>query len=246
LFELIRNQLPKNAPASCFLFSLQSRKIDISDLPLSAYRVKDKDRLVLEFQDPKRMVQVIVGVEYSDSKFNFWVRKDATVKSVLKMIATHLRLTAEELRLICRGKELKEGTSFGEVESAQELTLRISDNSTPDSSLTPSQDQGLSIEVVCDDPSCPIYLQHHSIPMGVGSFELPTIKLSRELRCRACNKVVSSVEQLKFRECRVRYEGQREDGVEENGCESFSHVTGELMNGVRVNWRRLKLEVESL
>lgn len=237
LFRLIRHQLPLSAPAECFQFSLNSRLIRMTSQSLSSLRVKNEDRLVLEFLEGKEMTQINVQIEGGQERFSLWVEQHATVESLLTQVSKKVRLPYEALSLVQNSKQLEDWNMLEPLTGSTALSVRLAEQ---------TMRMGLEVVVACDNSACSSYLQRRSHYMGLGSFEYPKIMSECGVQCTACGKAIERAELLQFRECEVRFEGLLADGSEENGLEVFTFICGELLQGRRLPWRRLLLEVISL
>ena len=237
LFRLIRHQLPIAAPADSFQFSLNSRLIRMTSQSLHSLRVKNEDRLVLEFLEGKEMTQINVQIEGGQERFSVWVQQHATVESLLTQVSKKVRLPYEALSLVQDSKKLEDSDVLEPLTDSTSLSVRLAEQ---------TMRMGLEVVVACDNSACGAYLQRRQLAVGLGSFEYPKVLVERNVQCAACGKGIERAELLQFRECEVRFEGLLEDGSEEHGSEVFSYICGELLQGRRLPWRRLLLEVLSL
>lgn len=240
LFRLIRNQLPVSAPVETFQFSMGVRIIRMTSKSFAVLRVPNEARLVLEFVEGKELTQVSVHIEGGQERFSLWVDRRSTSQSLLTEVSRRVRLPYQSLTLVQNSKELEDSDTLDPVTGSVALSVRLADETI---SLTRA---GLELILTCDDPSCSAYLQRKSLHLGFGKFEYPKVMRERYVQCGVCGKAMERAELLQFRESEVRFEGLREDGVEEQGSERFSCVCGELLQGRRLPWRRLLLEVSSL
>lgn len=207
--------------------------MSISHKSLEACGIQSGDVVKLVSRKSGEMIQVEVGVENSKARFSLWVKRKAAVRSLLETIGKTLRLPAEELRLVSGSIEIPEVSTFEALPDSQDLRIRLL--SQPQVPLSP----GLTLELTCENSSCQLYLQRQTHILGLGSFELGE---SREL-CKECGLPGCLVEGMKFRACAVRYDGVKAEGGEESGCQGFGSVSGELFQGARVKWRKLRLVV---
>jgi hypothetical protein len=181
------------------------------------------------------MAQVEVGVENSQARFSLWVKRKASVRSLLETIGKTLRLPPEELRLVSGSIEIPEVSTFENLSDSSDLRIRLL--SQPQVALSP----GLTLELTCENSSCQLYLQHQTHVLGLGSFELG--KTCEKSLCKECGHQGCLVEGMKFRSCGVRYEGIKAEGGEESGWQEFGNGSGELFQGARMKWRKLRLMV---
>jgi len=204
---------------------------------LHSLRVKNEDRLVLEFLEGKEMTQINVQIEGGQERFSVWVQQHATVESLLTQVSKKVRLPYEALSLVQDSKKLEDSDVLEPLTDSTSLSVRLAEQ---------TMRLGLEVVVACDNSACGAYLQRRPLAVGLGSFEYPKVLVERNVQCAACGKGIERAELLQFRECEVRFEGLLEDGSEEHGSEVFSYICGELLQGRRLPWRRLLLEVLSL
>jgi len=165
------------------------------------------------------------------------VQQHATVESLLTQVSKKVRLPYEALSLVQESRKLEESQLVEPLTGSTMLSVRLAEHTIR---------MGLEVLVACDNSACSAYLQRRSHYMGLGSFEYPKMMSEQEMQCSACGKGIERAEMLQFKECEVRFVGLLEDGSEERGCERFSDLCGELLQGRRLSWRRLLIEVFSL
>lgn len=240
LFKMLRHQLPIRAPSSCFQFSIGNRKIRVSQVPLSIYRLKDGSRLILEFIDGKAMVQVRVEVDGGSDRLSLWVPKDSTVRNLRELMVQKTRLASEMIKLSVNDKEIEDSSTVGSISHSHTVSVQLS---TMGNGESVKVKQGLAVVIVCDNPSCAGYLQSCPVSLGFGDFSYPSLASHDLVKCPTCGSPCSNIDQLRFSNCEVFFEGETTDGEELAGTETFTACAGELMKGQRIAWRHLALDV---
>jgi len=233
LFTLL--DLPKTTPPCCFQLCFRGHIVSVSHKSLEMCGVQSGDVVKVVSRKSGEMVQVEVGVENSKARFSLWVKRKASVRSLLETVGRTLRLPPEELRLVSGSIEIPEVSTFETLSDCADLRIRLLRQ--PQVPLSP----GLTLELTCENSSCQLYLQRQTHVLGLGSFELGAS--SEKSLCKECALPGCLVEGMKFRACGVKYDGVKTEGGEESGWQGFGSVSGELFQGARVKWRKLRLVV---
>ena len=231
------NQLdvPKSTPPCCYQLHFRGRTVPISHKTLASCGVQSGDVLEVVGRKSEDLKQIEVTMETSNARFSLWVKRKATVRSLLVTISKTLRLPSEELRLLSGSAELLDTLRFEELADSSDLRLQL--RSQP----RPAHSPGLTLELTCENADCQCYLQRQTQMLGVGNFDLG--EACEKTRCKECNQYSCLLEGMQFRACAVRYEGIQADGNEGSGSQTFGDLSGELFQGARVKWRKVRLVV---